>query len=56
MNDGNSRGNGGGFSPGGDGVISSPEEPVILPTWTGGLRVQYQVKRWWQDLWSRWVE
>eukprot|EP00903_Cladosiphon_okamuranus_P007816 g7562.t1 len=29
------------------------DEPVILPTWTGGLRVHYQVQRWWQELWSR---
>lgn len=26
---------------------------MILPTWTGGLRVHYQVQRWWQELWSR---
>lgn len=38
---------------GGDGREVTPEEPVILPTWTGGLRVHYQVQRWWQDLWSR---
>ncbi|CAN0199110.1 unnamed protein product, partial [Laminaria digitata] len=40
---------------GGDGNNnpSPPLEPVILPTWTGGLRVHYQVQRWWQDLWSR---
>lgn len=36
-----------------DGRGSPPEEPVILPTWTGGLRVHYQVQRWWQDIWSR---
>lgn len=48
-----SEGDGGIRSQGGDTDMSSPEEPVILPTWTGGLRVQYQVQRWWQDLWSR---
>ncbi|CAN0351660.1 unnamed protein product [Ectocarpus sp. 12 AP-2014] len=36
-----------------DGRGSPLEEPVILPTWTGGLRVHYQVQRWWQDIWSR---
>ncbi|CBN78492.1 DDHD domain-containing protein [Ectocarpus siliculosus] len=36
-----------------DGGDPPPEEPVILPTWTGGLRVHYQVQRWWQDIWSR---
>ncbi|CAM9239974.1 unnamed protein product [Ectocarpus sp. 8 AP-2014] len=36
-----------------DGRDPPPEEPVILPTWTGGLRVHYQVQRWWQDIWSR---
>ncbi|CAM9574706.1 unnamed protein product [Ectocarpus sp. 13 AM-2016] len=36
-----------------DARSSPPEEPVILPTWTGGLRVHYQVQRWWQDIWSR---
>lgn len=40
----------------GSGMASRPrgvEEPVILPTWTGGLRVHYQVQRWWQELWGR---
>ncbi|CAN0460217.1 unnamed protein product, partial [Hapterophycus canaliculatus] len=38
----------------GDAARSGPSrDPVILPTWTGRLRVHYQVQRWWQDLWSR---
>ncbi|CAM9395019.1 unnamed protein product [Phaeothamnion confervicola] len=35
-------------------LVCGPEatvrEPEILPTWQGGLRVHYQVKRWWQGL------
>ncbi|CAN0260314.1 unnamed protein product [Discosporangium mesarthrocarpum] len=34
------------------GVGWSCRDPEILPTWTGGLRVHYQVKRWWSDLWN----
>ncbi|KAG5179132.1 hypothetical protein JKP88DRAFT_128801, partial [Tribonema minus] len=34
-------------------VSSANREPEILPTWQGGLRVHYQVKRWWHDVLGR---
>ncbi|CAM9633698.1 unnamed protein product [Scytosiphon promiscuus] len=40
-------------APGDEALPSPTRDPVILPTWTGRLRVHYQVQRWWQDLWSR---
>lgn len=43
----------GGVGQGGERGLGNLKEPVILPTWTGGLRVHYQVQRWWQNVWER---
>ncbi|CAM9341264.1 unnamed protein product [Chrysoparadoxa australica] len=34
------------------GKEASSREAALLPTWQGGFRVHYRVKRWWHTLWN----